>query len=895
MKHHPQSKDDIDESLYFDNTVEHVIYKEDSPKPILADRNLDDSTKLDFGFELDVFQKESIKAINTLNSVVVIASTSAGKSVVAYHAVSKSIENKKIAIYTSPVKSLANQKYVELYNKFNGDVGLITGDVTNNVNASCLVMTAEVLRNQLFSEMTYIKDILYVILDEAHYICDPQRGFIWEQIIISCPENVRFVLLTATLPNYYMLAQWISKIKKKDIHCVFQKKRPVPLRIYALNDKASPILLKNGEETLNYKELSEICSGVTEIGNAYQISSLPKEPPCYVIANHANKLIENGKIPLILFCLSRKRCAKVAKLINGIEDNDVLEFFDNASENWDPDIKNSKQFQKIRNLISMGIGIHHSGIIPIIRETIEILFSKGKLIVLIATETFALGVNAPAKAVMFSSIVKWGGTEFRTITSSEFLQMAGRAGRRGYDEYGDVYVYVNENTDPDIITSVIGASPTKLVSRMKVTSSLIISCLFIHINPHEFLEKSLMFYMNQRKLPFLKKKIERYFEDSNKTINQYAKILSQFTKLALSTQYIKDVLRPGRLLYIVDKKIHWGWCSLVSYELKTLTVIASATKNEKYHNVPSKDVSHSFLITIKFPISSVFAISDVVMKNPITNAGASRSSSLLCLIEHIKSKFNKIPLYTFPKNKTYPGLQKLIIQEENIYKSLQPEQKSQIYNLCYAIEKRIRIENKIEEIENPPFHSIIDNYHNLFKKIGYLNNDNVIQIKGLTALSIHVEDPLPIVEILFNGFFTSLDATSICIATSCFVESPPKIKKQLPPSLTELWISMKNCVKPLLTKLNENNLPKSEYPKKRLMLFVYQFLTLKSINKSVSLVEGLNEGVAVRILKRIRELLVHFESASVTMKVQNLTIKFKEAQDLLNNGCKFDSSLYKTE
>ncbi|KAH0792128.1 DEAD-box family helicase [Histomonas meleagridis] len=457
-----------------------------------------------------------------------------------------------MAIYTAPVKSLANQKYVELCEKFD-DVGLITGDVTTNPTAQCLVMTAEVLRNQLFTQSPNISQFYYVILDEAHYIRDPQRGFIWEQIIIQCPPDVRFVLLTATLPNYYILAQWIYSIKQTPVHCVYQQKRPVPLRIYGLSDNSQPILLKDGDSPLNHKELATLCDfKYTNIGSPYQISSLPKDPPYYIISNHANLLVSKGEMPLLLFCLSRKRCMKVAKHLDGIPDSiDALTFFDAASENWESDVLNSKQFEFIRNLVSRGIGVHHSGILPIIRETIELLFSTGKLVVLVATETFALGVNAPARSVMFSSIIKWGGTSFRSITTSEFLQMAGRAGRRGYDKYGNVYIYIPENTDPNLISTIIGSLPEKLISRFRITSSLILSCISININTSEFISKSLLLYMNQLKLPYLKRKLEQIEDDEtngNNNINEFAKMLEQLKKIALSPQYIKIAVRALKRL-----------------------------------------------------------------------------------------------------------------------------------------------------------------------------------------------------------------------------------------------------------------------------------------------------------------------------------------------------------
>lgn len=921
--------------------VEHTIYSNgENPVPAPIEMNSETSIKLDF--DLDIFQIEAIKAVNTGNSVLVVASTSAGKSVIAYHSIMNSIENENVAIYTAPVKSLANQKYIELSNKFE-DVALITGDVTtsNSTSSKCLVMTAEVLRNQLFSELSspYIQKVKYIILDEAHYLSDEQRGVVWEQILIAAPPNVRFVLLTATLPNYYDLATWLSIIRDEPIHCIYQKKRPVPLHIYAIKENGSSVLIKEGDQSLKNNELSSICATTNELGSISQNSTISRDPPPHEVANNANNIIAKGNYPLLIFCLSRRRCFKIAKHLNGIPEigDEAIQIFDTASENWDQQTKNGPQFTKIRNLVTLGIGVHHSGILPIVRETIELLFSAGKLPILVATETFALGVNAPTKSVMFASLIKWGGTSFRPISASEFLQMAGRAGRRGFDEHGNVFIFVSKGDNPKVLSSIVGASPEKLVSRMRVTSSLILSCIRMHLDPHEFLKKSLLYFLNDKSVPYLRKKLknlkdgpylnseensksevhssidfdENENDDEFDDLQKYATLLRQVVSFSLSPSFLKETLKKGRLVYIIHDGVKWGWSAVNTIEHgSNVNVFVSATKDSLQRNIPSSFPQNSFIASIKFPFTSICAISSITMSKSETINGLSSVARLLGTLDAVRKKYGSVPLLKLDKSKVSFNAKQILTEFDQINEILVKKDKSKgiktnrdYVELCSSIEERIKIEHLLEEIENPPSQKEIDLYNALFLQLKYTTDEgHVLDLKGNVALSLHVEEPIPIVELLFSGFFIDLNSAEICIAASCFVESQPKLKLPETPFIIDLWSKMEAKLDNYRKLELELGLHKSELPKKRVMYFVYMFLEKKSLNDAItasttasSPSNSLTEGIAVRILKRVRELLHQFESAAKVMNIEPLASSFIKAQNLLLEGSNFESSLYKIE
>lgn len=208
----------------------HEIFK---PKDWVAPERVKTAPALEYKFTLDPFQAKSIECIENNESVLVSAHTSAGKTAIAEYAIAKSLRDKQRVIYTSPIKALSNQKYRELNEKFK-DVGLITGDVTQNMNSSCLVMTTEILRSMLYRGSEIAKEIAWVIFDEVHYMRDKERGVVWEETMIMCSPNIRYVFLSATIPNAKDFAQWICKIKRQPCHVVYTDHRPIPLQHYIM-------------------------------------------------------------------------------------------------------------------------------------------------------------------------------------------------------------------------------------------------------------------------------------------------------------------------------------------------------------------------------------------------------------------------------------------------------------------------------------------------------------------------------------------------------------------------------------------------------------------------------------------------------------------------------------
>lgn len=414
-----------------------------------------------YPFVLDPFQKEAISCIENSQSVLVSAHTSAGKTVVAEYAIAKSLKEKQRVIYTTPIKALSNQKYREFTEEFK-DVGLVTGDVTINPSASCLIMTTEILRNMLYRGSEIMREVGWVVFDEIHYMRDKERGVVWEETLILLPDNVRYVFLSATIPNARQFAEWVCHLHKQPCHVVYTDYRPTPLQHFifpAGGDGIHLILDEKGNfKEDNFNAAMQVLQNSGEASKGDQKGRKGgikgKDASNTNIFKIVKMIMERNFAPVIIFSFSKKDCEiyamQMAKLdFNTNEEKKLVdEVFNNALDVLSEEDRNLPQVENVLPLLRRGIGIHHGGLLPILKEIIEILFGEGLIKALFATETFAMGLNMPARTVLFTSPRKFDGKDFRWITSGEYIQMSGRAGRRGLDDKGIVILMIDEKVSP---------------------------------------------------------------------------------------------------------------------------------------------------------------------------------------------------------------------------------------------------------------------------------------------------------------------------------------------------------------------------------------------------------------------------------------------------------------
>ncbi len=392
-------------------------------------------------FTLDDFQVQALEAIDHQNTVIVCAPTGSGKTLIAEYIIDKCIRENAEVIYTAPIKALSNQKYRDFKEAYGDKVGIITGDVVINQNAPCLIMTTEIFRNIIYDDPKRLNHVKYVIFDEIHFIEDPRRGTVWEESIMLAPGHIRFLSLSATIANVEELASWMQSIRGHEVSIVLHTVRPVPLESFVYIDggnKAFP--LKNLTSALSYansiadRRKQLLASGVPF---EQQRTGLP------VFEYLKNKEL----VPTLCFSFSRKKCEKKAfvykymNLLTPEESRKALEIYDEHIARFN--LQNYMSSQNLRRLVEQGTAYHHAGMLPPQKDIVEVLFSKNLIKLLFATETFAVGINMPARTVVFDGLEKNDGVSFRYLKSHEYQQMAGRAGRRGIDPKGFVYALID--------------------------------------------------------------------------------------------------------------------------------------------------------------------------------------------------------------------------------------------------------------------------------------------------------------------------------------------------------------------------------------------------------------------------------------------------------------------
>lgn len=507
-----------------------------------------------YPFPLSDFQKWAIKGIKTDKNVLITAHTGSGKTLPAENAINHFVSLNKKIIYCSPLKALSNEKFNDFTHKFpHITFGILTGDIKFNPDADVLIMTTEILRNNLFQmkegvventnmtldfEMDIKNELACVIYDEIHYINDVDRGHVWEESIMLLPETTQIMGLSATIQNPEKLCNLLHQSNKKPVYLCSNKKRVVPLIhhvYYAIPENAKkklkdktlkliegtvnkPIVLKQ-DNTFNDEAVHTI-KKVDEALFQYKNVKVNKH---FIMNNMVEYLKTHDLLPGIVFVFSRKQCYDYAKKITiplfennenmaSIIKKECKEILIKKLSNWNEYI-NLKEYVELVSMLEKGIAVHHSGVTPIFREMIELLFKKGYVRLLFATETFAVGINMPTRSVVFTALKKYTQGGYRCLFPHEYTQMAGRAGRRGIDTVGYIFhlnnFYINKNTvNVDEYRHIVNGNSQEIQSRISITPSMILRYLYTtnRCNIDEYLKNSMIYDETLKQQNYLKLK-----------------------------------------------------------------------------------------------------------------------------------------------------------------------------------------------------------------------------------------------------------------------------------------------------------------------------------------------------------------------------------------------------
>ncbi|KAH0785860.1 Superkiller viralicidic activity 2-like 2 [Histomonas meleagridis] len=897
-----------------------------------------------YGFELDEFQKCAVSCVHKNESVLVSAHTSAGKTAIAQYAIALALKNNSRVVYTSPIKALSNQKYQDLLNDFH-DVGLMTGDVTINPSASCLVMTTEILRMMLFSGDELINTLSWVIYDEVHYMKDPARGVVWEESIILLPDKIRFVFLSATIPNAREFSEWIADLHKQTCHVVYTEHRPVPLQ-YFISPLGSPklYLVRNSDGDIVDNAFEIATSQVSINGPTTTLHGAPvkslsgpqkSKPSKKFIHAHTcqvvTQMMESQLYPLIVFVFSRRDCNKIHEAFNGRSFNREEEkaqvnlIFENALYKLDECDRGLPQIQTTLQLALRGIGVHHGGLMPLMKEIVEILFGQGLIKVLFATETFSMGLNMPAKSVIFNDLYKFDGNERRLIYSGEFIQMSGRAGRRNRDKFGAVAINYTGETAPPELRALMTSSAQPLNSEFRVTYNMLLNLMITSfLSPKELMRKSFHQFQMIRELPKLISKRDEMLEAADAIMLTNAELTEKAVKLEdeinvleqnmrrIETDYsnIKPLIQPGRILKVKS----FGWGVIASAPQKKnddMIIITYAEETGDHRIVPSSLATFRKPYLIKIPIQDIEQVSTYQLEisfDSISNeflARVMRSVNKLekeGILVYEPLQYIKIEKEEYEQNKkqydrltnTLQTLGEIDINAINKYKIKRS-----------YIEESDRLTAKIESMRHLVNQNDLEAMRSVLIRLDFIDNEGNVTLKGRVASTINSANEIILTELLLNGFFNELTPQYIAAILTTFVcdnvnENNSDSTLELPDKIIPYWKQLQKVIQNTATISLECGVDIDVEKFKR------EFNT-SFINIALDWVNGISfsdlmksnenefEGSIIRTMKRLDELINQMAKASTILNNNQHTEqekKFLDASNLIKRGIISTASLY---
>ncbi|KAH9178867.1 antiviral helicase [Lactarius sanguifluus] len=860
----------------------HVV---DINKPMKKFHTLIPNLARQYPFELDTFQKEAVYHLELGDSVFVAAHTSAGKTVVAEYAIALAEKHMTRAIYTSPIKALSNQKFRDFKQTFSSNsVGILTGDVQINPEANCLIMTTEILRSMLYKGADLIRDVEFVIFDEVHYVNDSERGVVWEEVIIMLPDHINIILLSATVPNAQEFAEWVGRTKKKDIYVIYTSKRPVPLEHYLYagrdthkivdaNGNFLPQGYKDAGEALKRKQDKEReAAGLPPLQRLGARAAAPQRgqrggPPRPGRAQRRSSqgsrlyihliglLRKKALLPVVVFTFSKKKCEQNAGTLTNVDLSSAAErseihiTIEKAVTRLKGSDKKLPQIGRMRDLLSRGIGVHHGGLLPLVKEVVEILFARGLVKVLFATETFAMGVNMPAKSVVFSGIRKHDGRSFREILPGEYTQMAGRAGRRGLDPTGTVLIIASDEL-PEVrscvLENMITGKAGKLASQFRLTYNMILNLLRVEtLKVERMIKRSFSENASQQLLPDQQKDIHENEKslsslpklecdvclgDINICYDSSAAIVKlnqQLLKLASThTQGLKS-LSPGRIVILRDGHFNWAIAVIIKQSpvpehVKHFFVLAlvgpetnEEVEDEDMPSIPplwppppqGAVVKDGVYKALQVPVTSISLVTSRTIKIDVDaiagGQSRSRAQEAIAQVENLANEWassNYIPEVDWARVRSF-DFQELLSQRNSLSKRLEGiscvlcehfEQHGlhvfQYQTLHVERVLRDNIENLKLAISDQNLELVPDYEQRVevLKELKFLESNSTVSLKGRVACEINSVNELVLTELILENTLAAYEPEEVVALLSSFVfQEKTGVEPVFPPRLED--------------------------------------------------------------------------------------------------------------
>ncbi|KAI9729729.1 MAG: hypothetical protein M1834_006680 [Cirrosporium novae-zelandiae] len=969
-------------------------------------------------FELDTFQKEAIYHLENGDSVFVAAHTSAGKTVVAEYAIALAAKHMTKAIYTSPIKALSNQKFRDFRQTFD-EVGILTGDVQISPEASCLIMTTEILRSMLYRGADLIRDVEFVIFDEVHYVNDLERGVVWEEVIIMLPEHVTLILLSATVPNTYEFASWVGRTKKKNIYVISTRKRPVPLEHYLWANKKMCKIVDPGKRFLDrgWKEADDILSGrdkvkavstndaqqnnrggglrgggaqrggrgqvqrgggqrggpqnrgrgqthrglgnIARTGRGGGRTTAAQDRNVWVhLVQHLRK---DSLLPACIFVFSKRRCEENADSLsnqdfcNASEKSAIHIVVEKSIARLRMEDRDLPQIRRIRELLSRGIAVHHGGLLPIVKELVEILFAKTLVKVLFATETFAMGLNLPTRTVVFSGYRKHDGHSFRNLLPGEYTQMSGRAGRRGLDPVGTVIIVTSgkdEAPPAGELRQMILGDPTKLRSQFRLTYNMILNLLRVEaLKIEEMIKRSFSENATQALLPEHEKQVElseanlanikrEPCEICDKDLEICHQASMDFQALTEEMHLLLSSSPVGRRLFSLKRLVVFHKDGMRSVGIITREGVSKGrsgshvqifeagsliTKRnpgdllpyvprlkEFFAPLPQRS-SDMKLKILNIPIQDIECVTDTVVKIDLTNLLRNNEEAV---------KFAEQELLNYMTSWTSDAWNELDwtrvkdLQSRNVID--ERKSKAVIAQNCTCIScpkflKHFAMQHdewlikenimQLRQLMSDQNLQLLPDYEQrvaVLKDLGFIDDSSRVQLKGKVACEIHSADELVLTELILENVLADFEPEEIVALLSAFVFQE---KTDVVPTLTQRLEKGKNSIIEIAQKVNafqiehqvilssEDSNDFVSRPRFGLVEVVYEWARGMSFNRITDLTDVL-EGTIVRVIARLDETCREVKNAARIVGDPSLFSKMQEAQEMIKRDITAVASLY---
>jgi ATP-dependent RNA helicase DOB1 len=974
-----------------------------------------------YPFQIDPFQQIAINCMEAGHSVLVAAHTSAGKTVVAEYAFAMALRDGARVVYTSPLKALSNQKYREFQEKF-GDVGLITGDVVINPSASCLVMTTEILRSMLYRGSEVIREVSLIVYDEIHYLRDKERGVVWEESIILAPKSTRFAFLSATLPNARDFAEWIANTHSSPCHVVYTDYRPTPLQHFLYPAGSQGIfLVVDDKNTFREDAFSKAIGALDEENDGGSSSGLKKAGSNGNAqkkeASDVNKLIgmitERNLDPVIIFSFSKNECESLADQVGTLEVNTAEEkqmvhaIYENAVDVLSTEDRKLPEVVSIIKRIERGVGVHHSGMLPILKELTEILFQEGLIKVLFATETFSTGLNMPAKTVVFTHARKFDGGTFRWISSGEYTQMSGRAGRRGLDEKGTVILMIDSKMDPATAKLMLRGQSDPLYSEFHLTYPMLVNMMRVEgANVEDLIMRSYRQFQSEKQIPALEDRVRKLEEemkaiviDDEHLVESYSGILEQYARLLaarrdmiMRPKLVLPFLQPGRLVCVesgteifsdkgmetfgaatgapvVDEPtsmtpinsaedIHrrGAWGAVLNFQILGSKREESMDKRQKRRVVIdvlimcdeaqgpkdpmiiadcdlSKHKAVPYVVTVNLDkILNLSTLRVHMAKDMRTKEEREKAGKVLAEVRRrFSTDANPIPLLDPIKDMKLANDEEFSALSGRIVRTGAMLENHPIISAAAASDDHAQ-EGEGQEAEPAPsiaarLHQLrrkMDIKHNcrilrqdidkarglvleddlrartrVLKRLGYVDEDQIISTKAKVAAEISTGDELVMCELLFNGAFGPLKVDQVAALVSCFIwREKAETRAKVPHEMESAYGMLREAARKVAKAESACDLgiDVEDYVdsfKPDLMAIVIEWCHGATFAHIASLAgDKTHGGSLVRAIRRLEELL---RQTSVALKLigdEALAAKFDSAIEKIKRDIIFAASLF---